>query len=70
VLILYPRYLDPVTRLPCGPEIIVERLDQPEAWRPGPLVLARRVQGQLARRLAVLRAGTVASGLAGERPRC
>src|SRR3546814_1728769 len=25
-LILYPRYLDPVTRLPCGPEIMVERL--------------------------------------------
>jgi capsular polysaccharide export protein len=48
-LILYPRYLDPVTRLPCGPEIVIERLDDPELWRPGILVLARRVQGLLAR---------------------
>ncbi len=44
-LILYPRYLDPVTRLPCGPEVIVERLDRPELWRGGALVAARRLQG-------------------------
>jgi capsular polysaccharide export protein len=56
VLILYPRYLDPLTRLPCGPEIVIERLDHPELWRPGPLVLARRLQGLMARRLAELRA--------------
>jgi capsular polysaccharide export protein len=49
-LILYPRYLDPVTRLPCGPEIVIERLDEPELWKPGPLVVARRVQGLLSRR--------------------
>lgn len=49
-LILYPRYLDPVTRLPCPPEIVVERLDDPELWRPGLLVIARRLQGLLARR--------------------
>jgi capsular polysaccharide export protein len=62
-LILYPRYLDPLTRLPCGPEIIIERLDQPEAWRAGPLVLARRLQGRLARRWAALRGGApLASG--------
>lgn len=48
-LILYPRYLDPVTRLPCAPEIVIERLDQPELWRAGPLVRARRMQGQIAR---------------------
>jgi capsular polysaccharide export protein len=70
-LILYPRYLDPLTRLPCGPEIIIERLDRPELWRPGPLVLARRLQGSLVRRLgewrAMLGVGT-ARGL-GERPR-
>jgi capsular polysaccharide export protein len=48
-LILYPRYLDPVTRLPCGPEIVVERLADPELWRPGPLVFARRLQGAAAR---------------------
>lgn len=46
-LILYPRYLDPVTRLPCGPETAVERLAQPKVWQPGPVVLARRVQGML-----------------------
>ena len=51
VLILYPRYLDPLTRLPCGPEVIIERLDRPELWRAGPLVRARRLQGALARRL-------------------
>ena len=49
-LILYPRYLDPVTRLPCGPELIVERLADPDLWRPGFLVAARRLQGVLARR--------------------
>ncbi|HEX3860100.1 MAG TPA: capsular biosynthesis protein [Stellaceae bacterium] len=55
VLILYPRYLDPLTGLPCGPEVIVERLDHPELWRPGPLILARRLQGIAAARLARLR---------------
>ena len=60
-LILYPRYLDPITRLPCGPEIIIERLDQPEAWRPGGLVLARRLQGRLARRWTALRASFAAA---------
>jgi len=49
-LILYPRYLDPVTRLPCGPELVIERLADPELWRPGLLVVARRLQGMLARR--------------------
>lgn len=49
-LILYPRYLDPVTRLPCGPEVIIERLGVPKLWRPGPLVVARRLQGVLTRR--------------------
>jgi capsular polysaccharide export protein len=46
-LILYPRYLDPITRRPCGPETVVERLAQPELWRSGPLVSARRLQGAL-----------------------
>jgi capsular polysaccharide export protein len=56
VLILYPRYLDPLTRLPCGPEIIIERIDHPELWRPGLLVQARRLQGTMARRFRELRA--------------
>jgi capsular polysaccharide export protein len=59
-LILYPRYLDPVTRLPCGPELIIERLEDPELWRPGPLVLARRLQGLLARQWDE-RAGKIAT---------
>jgi capsular polysaccharide export protein len=53
-LILYPRYLDPLTRLPCGPEIVIERLDNPELWRPGLLVAVRRLQGVLARRWSEL----------------
>jgi capsular polysaccharide export protein len=63
-LILYPRYLDPLTLLPCGPEILIERLEQPELWRAGPLVRARRLQGSASRRLAGLR--TTASPAAGD----
>jgi capsular polysaccharide export protein len=61
-LILYPRYLDPLTRLPCGPEVIIDRLDDPQLWRPGPLVLARRLQGMLARRLGEFRAMLPSAG--------
>jgi capsular polysaccharide export protein len=50
-LILYPRYFDPVTRLPCGPETIIERLADPKCWRSGPLVRLRRLQGAIGRRL-------------------
>ncbi len=49
-LIVYPRYLDPVTRLPCPPEVVLERLQDPRLWRPGLLVAARRLQGMVARR--------------------
>ena len=63
VLILYPRYLDPLTRLPCGPEVVIERLDHPELWRPGLLVQARRLQGAAARRLGELRAMLPVPGL-------
>ncbi len=49
-LILYPRYVDPKTRLPCPPEIAIERLQERELWRPGPLIAARRLQGLMARR--------------------
>src|SRR5260370_40455778 len=62
VLILYPRYLDPLTRLPCGPAVIIERLDHPELWRPGPLGLVRRWQGAMARRLGGVRAGLARAG--------
>lgn len=36
VLIGYPRYHDPVTRRPCPPEVIVERLSGGNLPRPGP----------------------------------
>jgi capsular polysaccharide export protein len=52
-LILYPRYVDPVTNLPCSPEVVIARLEsaatQP-AGKVGALVLARRLQGWLKRR--------------------
>jgi capsular polysaccharide export protein len=49
VLILYPRYVDPATRLPCGPELIVERLAEPGLWRGGAFVALRRLEGALRR---------------------
>jgi capsular polysaccharide export protein len=52
-LILYPRYLDPATGLPCTPEIVIERLADPALWRAGPLVILRRLQGALGRRRAL-----------------
>ena len=48
-LILYPYYLDPVTRLPCGPEIMVERMaggsKPPISW----LIRLRMIQGKIQR---------------------
>ena len=35
-LIAYPRYHDPRTRLPCTPEVAVERLADPRLTRGGP----------------------------------
>jgi hypothetical protein len=49
--------------------VIIERLDRPELWRPGPLVMARRLQGTLARRLAELRAALLPNGLTRRRLR-
>jgi len=46
-LILYPRYLDPLTRRPCDPETVIDRLGQRDLWRLGPLVRLRRLQGML-----------------------
>ena len=48
-LILYPRYLDPVTRLPCPPEILVERMAQGAARVSSPLVFLRELQGRVQR---------------------
>ena len=55
-LVKYPRYFDPVTRLPCGPEILIERLSHPDVWRPGALIMVRRIQGDLMRRFWNFRA--------------
>lgn len=50
-LLVYPRYLDPVTGLPCPAEVVVERLCAETATRGGLLVSARRLQGRLKRQL-------------------
>jgi capsular polysaccharide export protein len=46
-LILYPRYLDPVTRLPCPPEVLIDRMATGRADVVTPLVRLRQVQGRL-----------------------
>jgi capsular polysaccharide export protein len=51
VLIAYPRYLDPVTRLPCGPELALERLADPNTSPQPPALRAlAKLQGMLATR--------------------
>ena len=44
-LLLYPRYIDPLTGLFCGPEILIARFGTPEVWRPDLLMRLREVQG-------------------------
>lgn len=44
-LILYPVYIDPVSLLLCGPEIVLDRLSDPALHQVSPLVRARRLQG-------------------------
>lgn len=49
-LLLYPRYLDPVTGLPCPPEILIRRLSEGGGGRKdGPVVRLRRLQGRVNR---------------------
>jgi capsular polysaccharide export protein len=50
-LLLYPRYLDPVTGLPCPAEIVVDRLCDQKADSPSVIVGMRRLQGRIMRRL-------------------
>ena len=53
VLILYPRYLDPVTGLPCTPEVLVRRMgDRTVPNRLGWITGIRRLQGKVLRRKA------------------
>lgn len=48
-LILYPRYLDPVTERPCPPETLLQRFA--DGWKPRLtwLIRMRRLQGRVAR---------------------
>ena len=50
-LLLYPRRVDPVTRLPCATSLLVERLANGEAEMSSPLITLRRLQGRVRRQL-------------------
>ncbi len=51
VLIVYPRYLDPVTGLPCPPEVLISRMtDGADHNRLGWVTRLRKLQGKLTRR--------------------
>ncbi len=54
-LILYPRCMDPLTGLPCPPELLLERMDRPELFPPGRRGRLRAVEGFLRRMVARLR---------------
>lgn len=52
VLLLYPRYLDPVTGLPCPPEVLVQRMAHGKAGnRLGWIGPVRRAQGRMMARI-------------------
>ena len=53
-LILYPRYLDPVTERPCPPETLLQRFA--DGWKPRMtwLIRLRRLQGRIARMLGTV----------------
>ena len=46
-LILYPRYLDPVTRLPCSPELLIERIESGYAHVRTPRIVFRELLGRV-----------------------
>jgi capsular polysaccharide export protein len=52
-LILCPRYLDPVTRLPCPVEVLVRRMVEGQADMVTPLVRLRRLQGRVVKLLGL-----------------
>lgn len=53
-LLIYPRYLDPITGLPCPAEVVVDRLRGSPASNANWIVAVRRFQGRLKRGLQVL----------------
>lgn len=57
-LLLYPRYVDPRTRLPCGPEVLIDRLADASLWRPTLLMRLRRLQGRTRRRFHAAGSGS------------
>lgn len=46
-LLLYPRYLDPVTRLPCPVEVLVDRMANGQADITSPFITLRHWQGHV-----------------------
>lgn len=61
-LLVYSLYIDPVTRLRCGPEVLMDRLADPSVWRPSLLMRGRRVQGWLRGKLVRLAQSRGADG--------
>ena len=53
-LLIYPRYVDPVTGLPCPAEVVVARLSANDESRAGFIVGVRRLQGKFMRHLRSL----------------
>ena len=45
-LLLYPRYLDPVTELPCPAEVLLDRMADRTIWHETGLMRLRRLQGR------------------------
>ncbi|NKC34514.1 capsular polysaccharide export protein, LipB/KpsS family, partial [Falsiroseomonas selenitidurans] len=54
-LILYPRCIDPITRLPCPPEVLLDRMARPDLFPTGRRARLRAAQGWVTRLLARLR---------------
>ena len=52
VLLIYPKYLDPVTGLPCTPEILIHRLSEQKRPQETWLTRLRNLQGRLRRRIS------------------
>lgn len=67
-LLIYPRYLDPVTELPCPLETLLSRLGDEKLWRPTPLMRVRRLQGRMKTLIAAGRRRQAYKNQGSERP--
>lgn len=54
-LVLYPRCIDPLTLLPCPPEVLLDRMAQPGLFPPGRFSAIRAAEGWLRRGIARIR---------------